>query len=133
MCADVKPETIATVIHLASLTEDRAPEEQRAMIELALWVDNERARFLTGHPAPVVPHLTVLVDATYHPADEDDTERLFDDVAPTRRAVELTAAQREHLEKLDRKFVPCERCGVLAGWHAVQCLAGDLARAEAAR
>lgn len=132
----MKPDLWATVIELACLTEDRDPSEQRAMLEAALWVDNERARFLSRKSAPVVPFLTLLVDASYNPAEDDpDDETLFGNSPKKkvkRRPVELTTAQRNQLEKLHAKFKACERCGVWKGWHAVECLAADLAAVDPA-
>lgn len=123
----MKPDVIATVIEIACLTEDRDPEEQRAMLELALWVDNERARFLWG-ASPVPPTLTELVDKTYRDDSVEIDDTLFGEEPPSRRPVELMGAQRKQLAKLHAKFVPCDRCGVVKGAHAVECLVADLER-----
>lgn len=124
----MKVDTWAKVLEVASVTEHRTPDEQRALLESALWVDNERARFL-WKSTPVLPYLTMLIDATY--IDDDrfiDDDQLFDDEAgtPRKRTVELTAAQRALLAKLDAKFMPCTKCGVVKGEHAVKCLEVDL-------
>lgn len=60
---------LALVVELAILTEDRAPEEQRALLRTALKVDVTRARWTITNPDPVEPHLTLRVAASYEPGD----------------------------------------------------------------
>lgn len=60
---------LALVIQVACETSDRAPDEQRAMLAVALKVDIDRAKWLTGASTPVRPHLFERVVETYDPSE----------------------------------------------------------------
>jgi len=106
------------VLLVACLTEDRTGDEQRAMLDLALKVDKERASFSALNPnPPEVPTLTFHVERSYEPSEG--------------RRVGLTGAQREQLKRLHEKFTPCAACGVRQGEHALQCLSADIERHRA--
>ena len=106
-------EQLETVLHVACLTEDRSGDEQRAMLDLALKVDKERASFASSNPRePQVPIMVWTVEHTYQPSEG--------------RKVGLRGEQRKQLEALHAKFVPCAACGVRAGDHPLKCLADDI-------
>lgn len=113
---------VAVVLRVACLTEDRAPDEQRAMLDLALWADTQRARFTTltrrqtpqtRSDGPQYPTLTREVEDTYQPEG---------------KPMRLAAPQRETLTRLEAKFDECTTCGVMRGAHPVACLAADIDR-----
>lgn len=107
-------ERLATVLHVACLTEDRSGVEQRAMLDLAVRLDTELASFAAADApdAPAPPRYTYEVDATYAPSEG--------------RRIAPTADQRKRLVALEAKFDECEKCGVMAGAHAVDCFRADV-------
>lgn len=60
---------LALVVQLATLTEDRSPDEQRALMAVALRVDKERSRFTVTNPMPIRPYLFQDVLDTYEPGE----------------------------------------------------------------
>lgn len=97
-----REDELALVVRVACETEDRDPDEQRAMLAVALWVDLERGAFVTGN-RPQPPSLVALVEETYDPSEG--------------RRVHLTAGDRARYERLRARWEPCERCGAPAGTH----------------
>lgn len=79
---------LAAVIGLACETEDRTPDEQRALFAVALRVDRDRAKYTLTNLVPHRPHLAALVVESYQPADDQ-------------RRANLSAADRRALERLD--------------------------------
>ncbi len=61
-------DTMATVLHVACLTEDRSPDEQRAMLDAALRIDCERAAFVVTNKHWRAPEMVAEVEATYDPS-----------------------------------------------------------------
>jgi hypothetical protein len=96
-------ETMATVLRVACLTEDRDGSEQRAMLDLALYLDAERGRFSSGNRHPVAPTLVAIVEETYDPSEG--------------RRIELTAAQRTQYDRMLRQWVQCGKCKHPMGAH----------------
>lgn len=109
---NVNVDQLATVLYVACLIEDRAGGEQRAMLDLALKVDKERAEFSATAPPPQPPEMVEHVEDTYAPSEG--------------RRVALTAPQRTQLAALHAKFDECKKCGVQRGAHAVECLRADV-------
>lgn len=60
---------LALVVKLATETEDRSPDEQRALMAVALRVDKDRARFSVTNPVPIRPYLFQDVLDTYEPGE----------------------------------------------------------------
>jgi len=107
----VNVEQLQTILRVACLTEDRTPDEQRAMLRFALHVDSERASFFGGRTG-TPPTMVWEVEQSYAPSEG--------------RKVGLTGDQRRQLERLHAKFERCTRCGVLMGEHPVECLQAAL-------
>lgn len=91
------------VLLVACLTEDRAPDEQRAMLAMALRLDKDWGEFTNMNTDRRSPCLTRLVEATYDPSEG--------------RHVSLTSQQRGDLDRLEAKWQACERCGNPVGVH----------------
>lgn len=99
-----KIDELAAVIELACLTEDRDPEEQRALLAVALRVDRERGSFRSMNLDHLVaPHLFVSVQETYRPSEG--------------RRVEPTQPQLRKYVKLEQAWTPCPECGQPDGVH----------------
>lgn len=96
-------EALERVIRLACLTEDRAGDEQRALLDVALGLDRRRGRFTTTNPNPVPPVLVYLVENTYDPSEG--------------RRVKLDRAQRRQHDRLIAKWATCPKCGIPMGAH----------------
>lgn len=94
---------VALVVELACMTNDRAPDEQRALLRVALRTDIERSRFTITNPNPIEPFLTDLAIGTY--------------AVSTGRRVTLTAQQRKQYEAMAGRWVRCENCGLPDGAH----------------
>lgn len=95
---------LTEVLSIACLTEDRAPGEQRAMLDLALILDMGRGAFLHNNRELYPPTLVAHVEATYDPGKGV-------------RQVSLTKAQREKYARLLERWARCDRCGWPAGMH----------------
>ncbi|HVJ95347.1 MAG TPA: hypothetical protein VNC41_00790 [Acidimicrobiia bacterium] len=91
-----------TVLRVACLTEDRAPDEQRAMLAVALRLDLDFGAFVTGNRELRHPCLVALVEDTYQ---------------PTGARVTLTSAQREQYGRLAERWEKCDECGWPRGMH----------------
>lgn len=94
----------ALVVLLACQTNDRTPDEQRALLAVASRLDAERGAFTTtnvGHAKP--PTLYPEVLDTYDPSEGRR-------VMPTRQQIEAH-------ERRAAKWVPCSSCGYPAGLH----------------
>ena len=107
----VNDDELLLVLHLACLTEDRTPDEQRALLHLALKLDAERSSFACGRTG-VPPTMVWHVEQTYAPSEG--------------RKIGLTGAQRQQLGRIAAKFDECMTCGVIRGRHAIECLAADI-------
>lgn len=82
---------LARVIDLACFTEDRTPDEQRALLDLALAVDVYQGRIgVVTWPNPVAPCLVEAVRESYSPSEG--------------RRVDLTKGQQEKYERLLAKW-----------------------------
>jgi hypothetical protein len=58
---------LALVVDLACETSDRSPDEQKALLSVALKIDCERAKWLTGNSTPTRPYLFDKAESTYDP------------------------------------------------------------------
>lgn len=96
-------EVLVTVLEVACLTEDRAPSEHRAMLDLALYLDKERGAFVATNHHPAPPTLVAHVEAT----------RVLNDDRPST----LTSAQRKQYDALRARWEPCTDCGWPDGMH----------------
>jgi hypothetical protein len=95
-----------TVLLLACETNDRAPDEQRAVLNEALRLDMERGAFRywrDADDAPIPPTLVAHAEATYEPSFG--------------RVVSLTSADRIRYERLLDRWARCEECGYPEGAH----------------
>jgi hypothetical protein len=100
-------DALALVVDVACLTEDRAPEEQRAMLAIALHVDCERGsiRQVAVEPEMQRPRLMLRVMQSYDPGDG--------------KRVEPTKAQQERLLSLYDQWKLCPDCELPRGAHNV--------------
>lgn len=108
-------ERLASVLAVACLTEDRTGDEQRALLDLGLRLDIERASFASHRHAPgppARPCFVQMVKESYRPSEG--------------RRVSLGRVDAERLRRLERKFDPCDACGVVRGDHALACLNADV-------
>lgn len=101
----------ALVLEVACLVEDRAPEEQRAMLATALRIDAERSAFVSanyrGDRLPIKPYLTARVEGTYEPSEG--------------KRVALSVAQLQRWERMMARWNPCDECGAPVGAHLPGC------------
>ena len=91
---------LATVVELACLTEDRGPDEQRALLAVALGVDKDRGRFTVTNHDPRPPTLVPLVKEG--------------------QLVGLTMAQAQAYNRLVAKWKPCSTCQQPLGAHPLE-------------
>ena len=100
-------DNLVTVLEVACLTADRSPEEQRAMLAVALKLDIERGAFVQanyrGNLTPVAPCLVKMVTDTSEPS----------------AAVVLTVGQSSQYARLQAKWRPCEKCSEPLGAHGL--------------
>lgn len=94
---------LTRVLEVAALTEDRAPDEQRAMLNLALVIDMGRGAFVNTNHDLLPPTMVAHVEATYSPSSG--------------RHIGLTTQQREKYERLRESWTPCSECGWPNGTH----------------
>lgn len=94
---------LALVLTLASMTEDRAPNEQRAMLAVALRLDLDRGAFVVGNRELQRPRWVRHVAATYDPSDGKP-------VGPTK-------SQAEQYARLTERWSLCDECGYPMGAH----------------
>ena len=95
---------LATVISLACLTADRSPDEQKALLAVALQCDQQRGKFTITMRDASDPYLFFLVQQTYDPSDDD--------------RIEPSKDQWERYGRLVAKWKPCPKCGKPVGAHA---------------
>lgn len=93
----------AIVVRLACEVEDRAADEQRALLAMALRIDLERGRFTVSNREPVAPCLFVEVVGTYKPEGG--------------RRVRPSGDQLRKIQELQERWLTCERCGRPIGAH----------------
>ena len=93
----------ATVVMLACLTEDRSPDEQRALLSMALRIDCERGAFTVTNPAPRHPILVAEARFSYDPSEG--------------RRVDLLKPQRERFDRLLAQWALCDTCHQAIGRH----------------
>ena len=97
---------LTEVLSVACLTEDRAPGEQRAMLDLALIIDLGRGAFMYRNHDLYPPTMVAHVEATYDPGSLSGNRR-----------VSLSKAQREKYNRLLKRWSRCEQCGWPMGIH----------------
>lgn len=99
-----KNDALGLVIDLACLTEDRAPDEQRAMIEVALRLDCDLGAFtVTNRERMQAPRYLKRVCGTYNPSEG--------------RTVRPTTQEARRYETLDQRWRLCTECKLPMGGH----------------
>jgi hypothetical protein len=95
---------LQTILELACLTNDRDPKEQRALLNLALRLDQDFGAFTTWNHDRRSPHLVDLVEETYQPEEGS-------------RRAKLTTAQQGMMSRLTARWIVCEKCDRPYGEH----------------
>lgn len=96
---------LGIVIKLACLTEDRAPDEQRAMLAVALRLDTELGEFVGTNRELQMPRYVGWVQNTYSPSEG--------------KRVDLTKSQREKYDRLLERWAMCPTCNWPMGAHGL--------------
>lgn len=94
-----RDDELALVLEVACQVEDRAPEEQRAMLGLALRLDVKRGRFTVTNHAPRRPELV------YRVMESCALSPMF------------TKAQQQRFNRLTKAWEPCPDCKEPLGAH----------------
>lgn len=101
-------DNLVTVLEVACLTADRSPEEQRALLAVALRLDLERGAFVQANyrngAKPDGPRLMARVEGSYEP----DGPR-----------VKPTKAQLDQWTRLMERWYPCPVCSEPMGAHGL--------------
>lgn len=94
---------LGLVIDVACLIEDRAPDEQRAMLATALRLDCELGAFTVGNRWLQRPRYVRRVIATYNPAEG--------------KPAGLSKQQLVRYRTLAGRWALCDECGYPMGGH----------------